>query len=715
MRKGVFYSVLVGLFLLLLLPFIFGPSLFFPFITGKAFYFRVIVEIIFSIWIAGCVFHKQLRPTKSVILYSLALFMVVFSFANIFGVNFQTSFWSNFERMEGYVTYLHLFALFLVAGSTIKEKKWWHYIFKTSIALSIAVSIHAILQFVDARSTGQFIRSFALFGNPIYLAEFLMVHIFLCIFFIRNAKNWMIGYYGVAILLNLIALFFTGTRGALLGLVGGFIVALILTSIFGKSEGSYRRLSVVALVIIVLAGGLFYSLKDTNLIQSNDTLKRFANTSLTEKTAQARFANWEIALDGFKERPILGWGQGNYNVIFDSRFNANVLYNQEQWFDHVHNIILDMMVAGGILGLLSYCLIFISLIYLIAKDRELLATEKSILIGLIAGYIIQNLFAFDNVISYVFFIFILSYIHGNNSSEGLLRVDKELPETKNNLYIVSVLGAILAISIICLVNYKPYQASSDVVKGMRFRGVDRTTGEKILLLEDGGYSYMKRAFDLGTFGNPEIFHRMIENALQIARTDLLSTEDKFKFIDLVNSSAQTVIENDPENSKNYFLYGRFLANIGDLEKAENALRRAIDLSPNKQSTRDLLTQILISKGDFEEAKIFAKETYEIEPEFDAAWVSYVFSLYVLSDSEEYDLLIKEAVDNLQFNRLKLHYGKMRVLYPDNYVWIIRLIEVLIKEGDFVNANKIINEGIQKFPQHRFEFERLSQTFSGPRS
>jgi len=40
-----------GVFATLFLPFVVTDSLFFPFITGKNFAFRIIVEIIFAVWI----------------------------------------------------------------------------------------------------------------------------------------------------------------------------------------------------------------------------------------------------------------------------------------------------------------------------------------------------------------------------------------------------------------------------------------------------------------------------------------------------------------------------------------------------------------------------------------------------------------------------------------------------------------------------------------
>ena len=39
-------------------------DLFFPFITGKNFFFRIVVEILFALWAAAAIFDKKYRPRQ---------------------------------------------------------------------------------------------------------------------------------------------------------------------------------------------------------------------------------------------------------------------------------------------------------------------------------------------------------------------------------------------------------------------------------------------------------------------------------------------------------------------------------------------------------------------------------------------------------------------------------------------------------------------------
>ena len=105
-------TILAGIWLIPFIPLYVANSMFFPFITGKNFAFRIIVEIIFALWIVLALRDRSYAPNKSAILYSILTFMAVLTVADIFGANLFRSLWSNFERMEGLVALLHLLGYF---------------------------------------------------------------------------------------------------------------------------------------------------------------------------------------------------------------------------------------------------------------------------------------------------------------------------------------------------------------------------------------------------------------------------------------------------------------------------------------------------------------------------------------------------------------------------------------------------------------------------
>ena len=108
------WIIRIGLFIVPLIPLYVSSSLFFPFITGKAFIFRTIIEIVFLSWVILAVNFGEFRPKRTYLFWALVAFIVAITLATVFGANPEKSFWSNYERMEGLVTHLHLFAYFLV-------------------------------------------------------------------------------------------------------------------------------------------------------------------------------------------------------------------------------------------------------------------------------------------------------------------------------------------------------------------------------------------------------------------------------------------------------------------------------------------------------------------------------------------------------------------------------------------------------------------------
>src|ERR1035437_4695298 len=118
-------SVVFLLFLVPLFPLIVANSYFFPFITGKAFAFRIVVEMAFAFWLILLYKDHQYAPRWN----SMTVLVTVFTFAvliaDLLGVNAIRSIWSNNERMEGWLTIVHLWAYFILLTSMFKEKKWW--------------------------------------------------------------------------------------------------------------------------------------------------------------------------------------------------------------------------------------------------------------------------------------------------------------------------------------------------------------------------------------------------------------------------------------------------------------------------------------------------------------------------------------------------------------------------------------------------------------
>jgi len=419
------WVVFAGIFAVPFIPLIISNSLFFPFITGKNFTFRIVVEIVFAAWVILALYEPMYRPKFSWILGGLVALLGVMFFANIFGEYPLKSFWSNYERMEGYVTLVHVFLYFLVVGSVITTEKMWNRLFNTTLLAAVILALYAFAQLsgqIEIRQGGW--RLDGTLGNSAYMAVYTLFHTFIAVLmFVRISSRNMRYVYAALMALFIYLLLQTATRGTILGLVGGSFVSVVYIALFAKGYPKVRKIAAGGLVALVVIVSLFVTFKDSSFIQNNPYLARVASISLSE--AETRFSIWSMAFNGVEERPILGWGQGNYNYVFNTYYKPS-LYGQEAWFDRVHNIVMDWLIAGGVLGAVAYFSILIAAIYylfvrpLIKNDEAFTIAERGILLGLLAGYTFHNLFVFDNIVSYIFYGTILAFIHS--------RVGVEVPK-----------------------------------------------------------------------------------------------------------------------------------------------------------------------------------------------------------------------------------------------------------------------------------------------
>ena len=235
--KWIIYTCL---YLILLAPFLVWGKFLFPYITPKTLFFRILIEIALFFYILLIIYRPEYRPRFSKLTWAVLIYFLIMTFTSIFGLDFYRSFWGNIERGEGLLTIYHLFIFFILISSLFKEKKEWLRFFDISILVSLLISFYALgqefeLGFLLKSAGGS--RLTGTIGNASFLAAYLLLNIFLCLFLLANKKQlgWRI-FYGSAFLFESYILFKTETRGALLGFFGGLLLLAILSIVFSKMK-----------------------------------------------------------------------------------------------------------------------------------------------------------------------------------------------------------------------------------------------------------------------------------------------------------------------------------------------------------------------------------------------------------------------------------------------------------------------------------------------
>ncbi len=601
-------TILGGIFIIPFIPFFVSQSMLFPFITGKNFAFRIIVEIIFALWVILALRDEEFRPRFSWLLASVGLFTLFVGLADIFAENSYKAFWSNYERMEGFVTILHLFLYFITVSSVLHLKRWWDALLATWFGSSILMCLYALLQLSGNAVINQGgVRVDGRLGNATYLAVFLLVTFFfgltILVRKVNDAKNSLLWFFVPALILQLIVLYYTATRGAILGLIGGAVVTGGIMALFSRDSQKVRKAGFISLGVVVLVLGIFFSVRNTEFVKTSPVLSRFASLSVEEVKTQGRFFIWPMAIEGFKERPLLGWGQDGFNHVFNAKYDPR-MYAQEQWFDRAHSVPLDWLVATGILGFLGYLSMLLVLYYYIwkGKDGGFSLLEKSLFTGLLSAYIFQGLFVFDNLVSYILFFSLLAMFHSFSGGKKIHIPHVFTAQMGRN--VVAAVVVVLFATSFYFFNWKPIRASQTMIDALTTLRTSGPSEEALNLFE--------KVFAYNTFGSAEAREQLATSANLFGNAQV-SKEVQQRFIEISVRELSKQVEEAPRDARYRLFRGVFYRAVGDNQKALEDLYEARKLSPRKQTILFELGTTLAADGKKEEALKILQEAWELEP------------------------------------------------------------------------------------------------------
>lgn len=458
-----YYGVWTGLILLLFVPLIVSTQTIFPYIVGKAIYARVVIEIVFGLWIVLAYRNKSYQPPRSWILGILVIHLCLSFLAGIFGVSFQRSLWSTFERMQGVVDLAHWVAITVVLASVLRTRINWQYLLNFNLIICLVVALlgwaqdievgnRPFLEAVNIPFYSSFLQVRSLerlgstLGNSAFLGTYLMVNILIALGFLidsflkepseasvsqasRRRRNraaregtpfdfgkFILRLFWVATIgVGLWVLTLTGTRGALVGLVIGLTVGGGAYLFLGREK--YLKIGVSAAIgAILVAIVLLFALRSTSAVQaltgSNILLNRLVSVSVEDAPIKSRLLTLSVAANGLASRPIFGFGPENYLIAYGRYFDADL--GTVETLDQAHNKPVEELVTKGIAGLLSYGAIWILVGWVMFRNVKSEGNRNLVLklsvAAALAAYFVQNLFLFDTPATVLQFILLLGFV-----------------------------------------------------------------------------------------------------------------------------------------------------------------------------------------------------------------------------------------------------------------------------------------------------------------
>lgn len=652
-NKFSFYLFAALLFLTLLTPLMVYRDLLFPFVTSKAFYLRIVVELALPFYVYLLAVNPKARPNiKNPLTVSVAAFWLINLITAFFGINLIKSLWGNFERMGGvyYLLHLSLMYFYLLTFAQLSPKGF-KLLLKTAVWFAGFLSIYGIFTAMGMRplvTDPSLPRISIFFGNPIYVGSFMILPMFLAAYFALRAETRggkALYWFWVAV--QLAAVYLSGTRGAVVGLVlGVFLGGVAYVAAVGSNR--VRLWGGAALAVFIVAMGLLFA--NHSRLPQGTTLHRVFN--LNDSNTQSRLIEWRTALKGAQEFWYFGTGPENYYFVANKYHNPEITKYDPSWFDKPHNFLLEVLVTTGIFGFTAYAAMLAFCVYACYrafKNGALSLLEFLLLVTGMVVYQIQNLFVFDNVSSSLMFYAYLaccailwqesaqSKTGGKAAAAEQGKVWRASPEMA---YAVFGISAVVAVYAVYASNALPMQAAGGVNYGYAYAGVDPK--KSLGFFEDAVNTPFN--FDLG-----ETASRFGESALGMAYNQNvpkdLVVEALNKSIDALKA-AVAAVNNNPiyyQRLANAILVRDSITGKPFSQEGMDDLNRAIELAPRRTEARLLKAQVLFLGGRQEDGLALAKQAIDDAPtNMDIHW-QYANMLRQAGREEE---AVKQAEDLL---------------------------------------------------------------------
>ena len=410
-------------------------------------------------------------------------------------------------------------------------------------------------------------------------------------------------------------IFLSSSRGAFLGVMGGFAsLGLYQRQALGKLIGRARRLfpryrfffTAGAVMILLSAVGIGYGY-----------MSGLSGHPTHVRLLESRGVFWSPAWQGFWQNPLFGQGPYTYASLFMHTQSIPPV----AIFLHAHNMYLDLLSGSGLPGLLVFgWLVFAIYKTLIKKDTyETGIGDSSVYAGAvfaITAFLIHNIFDGLYLMSFAGFNLCILL--------GAALAGKIKSSTDNVNFLPLGLG--LAVVLLAWLNFwmtQPYN-------------------QAIQMAENGHYDE-----------SADLFRTAIQRdgRLAVAHQQLGLVESFRAFqgdsdaLDLAIRTFEQAIALEPYYSVDHANLGALYKTQGDLERAREEFQRAVELAPRWGLYYLNLGDVLEMQGDFAGSAKAYIEAFSRHPEWveDYFWRSNSFRAGVVEEWEKENPALPDPV------------------------------------------------------------------------
>ena len=625
--KVLLYIIKAGIYLMLLTPLVVNNKFLFLFVAPKGFYLMALIELVFFSWVVLAFRNPRFRPKIDNVFKAFLAFIVVLILSTIFSTDIARSFWPKPERMSGLLMWLHLFPLYLVISSVVRKKDWIK-IWISSIGVAIIVCFYFLLEKAGVKGIPVAYWGSTI-GNSSFMATYLLFNLFFAIFaYIKAKKEKTLnnGFTKGLIVFGFVSMFFTlmfsTARASILVFFGGMALLALFVLTATKWKKIAKTMIIIGFAVYLLGMGLLHWNKGP------------VQEYFSQHATRSRQVVWDSAWQGFQDKPILGWGMGNFSFVFHKYFEPRMyltdLYGPNTRFDRAHNIIFDTMIDAGILGLIAYLSLFFTIFLECFKKYKLKKIDiltAAIPVTILIGHFTQNITVFDMPVSFLMLMLTFGFVTSAGrevSHEGKKIVSPIIP-------IIS--GVLLIISFVYFV-FLPARSSVSATRVV----MSQTFEER--------EPYYIKAFESSPAGQHQTRIMMAKYLDDMSRVDSVEQGD----YEIIIKYLKERVENSPYDyygkmmlGRTYRLYSKY--DPSQLVNAEKFLLEAIKLSPTKQEVYWELAKVKSGLGDQDETYSLLTKAIELEP---TIYNSHQLMIIFLVDVNQTDLARQKLEEAKQY-------------------------------------------------------------------
>lgn len=378
----------------------------------------------------------------------------------LFSANHYVSYFGEYERQIGALTYIYLILLYFSAGIVKRDLDFIRKLALTMELTAVIIAVYAILQQSGADPFGiqpaDIHRPVSTIGNAVFAGGFLALILPFSVFNISEKKNKILIFILPAIIFS--GIIVTRTRSAYLAVAAElicFIIIMLLTRRKKSLKYVFAGSGILLITIIIISAAFPGNIFIARLL------------SIFNSQDNQRWLIWADAVKVFYKYPVTGTGIGNFPTAFAEFYSYRLRYDDVMRFvDNAHNNYLQVLCTTGILGLTGFISVISGALIFCIKQIKAFKTAEAgknklfaASICAIAGYCVYGLTNFDDIPILLYFILIFIIIR--SSVQGKTILINMIPRHKPFVYS-------LFIMISLFIAYSSYSAIIKLSADMNF-------------------------------------------------------------------------------------------------------------------------------------------------------------------------------------------------------------------------------------------------------